>query len=63
MIKDYTNDEIINALTVIRNICKETENCFGCPFYDEGHDNCVIQNKNPVDWLFADEYNVWRAVR
>ena len=63
MISGYTNDEIIKALELVRNICKNYDTCHQCPFYNIDCDACVIQYKEPCDWILANECTIWRAVK
>lgn len=58
-----TNEKIINALAVIRDVCRKVGDCPDCPFYSDEKDNCVIKSKTPGNWLLPGEYDVWRAVR
>lgn len=60
---NFSKEEICNALVVIRTICRQIEHCPECPFFNEDQEHCVIMNKAPSEWLFADEYTTWRAVR
>lgn len=44
----YTTDEMINAVTVIKEVC-EQHDCPDCPFH-KYDDDCVIQGILPTDW-------------
>lgn len=63
MIKDYSHDEIINALKTVRNVCKQFDNCNQCPLYNMAETTCVVQSKPPCDWIFIEESTVWRAIK
>ena len=62
---NYTHEEIISALTVIRAICKEHDECEECPFYNNDYPNtlCHFRNHTPAKWEFVPEDPVWRAFR
>ena len=56
-------NDIITALTVIKKVCMEAEDCYMCPLR-ENYQDCKLDNINvaPKDWKLAtvgDDY--WRA--
>lgn len=59
----HTQEEIIDALQVIKDTCVEVgeklEGCDSCPFYVDR--TCVIVNKTPDEWKFNTGGPVWRA--
>lgn len=60
----HTQEEIINALKVIKDECGQYEiTCENCPFYN-GKKHCAIryQDEDPCDWKIAKETEVWRAL-
>lgn len=50
------DDELIDAIEVLANHCREHEGCYGCPFFSrisflkqsEGH--CALTDRVPEDW-------------
>ncbi|UBK83463.1 hypothetical protein KLF50_14955 (plasmid) [Clostridium perfringens] len=44
----YTIDEMINAVTVIKEVCDQHD-CWDCPF-KRGSSTCVINKEVPEDW-------------
>lgn len=56
----YNREEILKALKLIQNICKNEERCDTCPF---GTDNnyCILQDQSPEDWKIGENTKVWRA--
>lgn len=53
-------EKIINALTIIQDICK-TRPCDMCPFKTSDGE-CGISNKNPV-WWDINSFDDWRAFK
>lgn len=60
----HTQEEIINALKVIKDECGQYEECENCPFYNEKI-YCAIRDpdENPSQWDIAEETEVWRAFK
>lgn len=56
----HTREEIIQALTVIKDECNEAKNCCYCPFGRECG-MCNIRNDSPYEWKFNEEEPVYRA--
>lgn len=58
-IKEYTQEEILEALTLIKTICRRHA-CNTCPLrrYESG---CEITNCQPSLWKFFTEPQEWRA--
>lgn len=59
---NHTQEEILNALNVIKDTCSNIsniQNCWLCPFSDrDGH--CIVTEKAPCVWnIKSDE--PWRA--
>lgn len=44
----YTIDEMINAVTIVKEVCREQVCCDACPFCTDG--DCVINEETPEDW-------------
>ena len=58
MDKNYTHEEILNALTVIKEVCAY-HNCNVCPF--NGDNECNIGASNPCDWTLNLSNTLWKA--
>lgn len=66
----HTNEEIINALKVIKDEClscngdsRYEDSCFGCCFYNHKI-GCVIHEYLPCSWSIINEKEeVWRALK
>lgn len=54
--------DIINALTTIRDICKNNERCAVCPLYSDNMGICNIKHIDPENWELSSSY-VWRAFK
>lgn len=48
----YTNKELANALTVLKNECSSHKNCFFCPLHSKKEGNCMLFN---IDILHENE--------
>lgn len=61
----HTQEEIINALNVIKDTCSNVSNiqdCWLCPLSDrDGH--CIITEQSPQAWDIVREEEVWRAFK
>lgn len=58
----HTQEEIINALKVIQDICierQETYPCEHCPLSKNG--DCVVQAQNPEKWKIRTSPPEWTA--
>lgn len=51
----YTFEEIVKAITIVRETCKECKKCEGCPLLmDDG--NCGMRaDQDPCEWEFEFE--------
>lgn len=47
--QEIAQEEIINALEVIKNVCRESDCCEDCPFGNVGED-CMITGGVPEQW-------------
>lgn len=58
----YTKEEIINAVTVIKEICAN-QICQDCPFFRKGDNTCIVKNEVPSGWKINEDKPVtWRAL-
>ena len=48
----HSQEEILKALHVIKEVCDDFFGCVGCPF--ERNEECLITD-GPPDWLINDE--------
>lgn len=59
----HTQEEIINALQVIQDTCKdmneERNPCKNCPLSING--DCVLQEQPPEDWKINSSLPIWKA--
>lgn len=56
----YTREQIIQALTVIRDTCEEHDDCCECPFSNGG--DCLIRSdESPEEWHLNDSKS-WKAI-
>lgn len=61
----YSKDDILLALSTIKNICNENEkNCNKCPFYSLDINLCLVDCDEPKDWKIVEheEEGKWRAM-
>lgn len=57
----YTNDEIINAVKIVRAVCKEYS-CKACPLFSEAKQVCAFDiSPSYVELVTNQRY--WRAVK
>lgn len=59
----HSKEEIINALTVIKETCKENEkHCNECPFYSNKAKMCHFRTMlSPYSWGIDEQQKLWRA--
>lgn len=57
----YTQEEIINALKIIKETCGEYEECTHCPFADKTR-ACLVCEYQPSEWQLNDESTEWKAL-
>lgn len=59
----HTQEEIINALQVIQDTCREMKGsrpCEQCPLGKNG--DCVVQEQSPEDWdISTKPPTIWKA--
>lgn len=58
----HSKEEIINALNVLQDTCKEApimNPCEHCPLSKNGE--CVLQERAPDDWKIKASAPVWKA--
>lgn len=59
----YTREEIIQALTVIIDVCEENSDlCYTCPLADLDGE-CKIKAAFPTEWEIGEAEDVWRALK
>ena len=61
----YTKKDIIDALKVIRSVCKISEGgkCDRCELYNEDYGRCGLECQLPLDWCIVNDDAPWRAFR
>lgn len=64
----HTKEEIINALKVIKEECRASEECKECPFCDDSIDYTTIcmfdRPIAPAEWGISDiKPETWRAFK
>lgn len=58
----HTKEEILKALHVIKDTCKENEHCFNCPFHKISTAvSCQIVKIKPSHWEIKKSEEPWRA--
>lgn len=60
----YTENEILDALRVIKKVCSGQKDCETCPLrkYDEdGALGCSIGENAPLGWKIKEKRENWRA--
>lgn len=57
----HSQEEIINALKVLKETCYE-QNCKSCPF-GTNEEECLLQKFAPVDYYINGEKAIWRALQ
>lgn len=60
----HTQQQILDALKVIIDTCKEHGRCTECPLYTK-HDpvtQCSLRADNPTNWKLNNADKVWRAL-
>lgn len=63
--KSYSKEDIINALSLIKNICKSNTLCDACPFSRNVTKKCVVTGDSPMNWDIKEigEEEIWRAFK
>ena len=57
-----TKEEILNALTVIKQVCTNTGPCSDCPFRTGPDGTCYIVSTTPHNWEIINEKpQAWKA--
>lgn len=58
----HTQEEIVNALKVIQDTCKNMKGAYACEKCPFGKNNeCVLQEQAPVDWTIKPNHSIWKA--
>lgn len=60
---DTSNESIIMALMVLREVCAEREDCGGCPLRDLDGFKCELRKTWPKYWQINAADEMWRAFR
>lgn len=57
----YTREQIIQAVTVIRDTCEEHDDCSECPFSNGG--DCLVSSAetSPEEWAI-NGLKSWKAI-
>ena len=55
--REFTHEEVLDALHTIKQVCVGIKECEECPFYDNV---CIIQGYAPQDWKINGKA-YWRA--
>lgn len=61
---NYSHEEIINALKIIKDICSGQIDCIDCPFHrGEGcYCECIISVESPNGWTLNSPKDIWKAL-
>ena len=60
----HSNEEILNALQTIMDVCLGQPACENCPLYahhGEAQWHCVVRMDCPDKWELSDTPEIWRA--
>lgn len=58
----YTKEEILKAVTTIRDVCEEAEGCYTCP-YGNCMGKCqILHGDTPNGWVVKEVEEIWRAL-
>lgn len=56
----YSHEDIIDALIVIKQTCKDFASCEdGCPFLKDSE--CCINSTHPIEWTLNETNQKWQA--
>jgi hypothetical protein len=55
-----TNEEIIQALEVLKDVCNESDCCPECPLRADSNE-CYLESHVPYKWPIKDHEEPWRA--
>jgi hypothetical protein len=60
----HTKEEIVAALKIIRDECRNSEDCMLCPF-GNACPHCILQDGMPMHWDIVDvePEKIWRAFK
>lgn len=60
----HTKEEIVNALKVIKDTCRDNTSCATCPFWNAGETKRCMIKDDVETWEIADpEPKLWRAFK
>lgn len=57
----HTKNEILKALTIIKEVCEEFQDCTKCPYGDCMGVCGVLDRDIPASWEIKEIEEVWRA--
>ena len=49
------NDDLVNAIKIIRTTCKKHDRCSKCPLRSYNNDGCRLQMGQPANWKLKEE--------
>ena len=56
-----TNEEVYNALIILKNLCSEIGDCLNCPLHMEIFETCGLNRADmPEDWKIK-RVSDWKA--
>ena len=58
----HTKNEILKALTIIKEVCEEIGDCTICPCGD-CMGVCLVSDDVPTSWEIKEVEEVWRAFK
>ncbi len=53
--------DLINALSLIQEVCKSNKDCNQCPLF--GHATCMLEYCYPSNWDINKPDEIWRALK
>ena len=57
-----SNEEVLQALIILRNLCQSYSSCENCPCYNK-YGNCQIRDENPECYSLNEPEENWYAFR
>ena len=59
----YNGETLIEALAVIKEVCKKFNTCPCCPMHSDDYQVCLMEKECPEEWDIATDVTPWRAIR
>lgn len=59
----YNRENLIEALTVIKEVCEKFEACRCCPMYSDDYKACLMEKEGPDEWEIITDTPPWRAIK